>query len=134
MESNTLQDRLHISRNSSDPTSTGQGLRDLERDPESPARGHHSVARESQRSTRPQSGHSALMRSISADEFYDLEPQNQRRSPARGPDAQNQNQHGHETDFEVTFDGLKDPFNPKCKSTARRWLICIIICTSSLCV
>lgn len=133
-----LQNRLHISRNSSDPTSTGQRLRDLERDPESPARGHHSVARESQRSTRPQSRHSAVARSISADEFYDLEPQNQRRSPARGPDAQNQNQnqnqHGHETNFEVTFDGLKDPFNPKSKSTARRWLICIIICTSSLCV
>jgi len=129
-----LQDRLHNSRNRSDLTSIGQGLKDWDRDSDSPARDDGSVARESQRSTRPQTGQSEITRSIAADEFYDLEPQNQRRSPARGPDAQNQNQHGHETNFEVTFDGLKDPFNPKNKSAARRWLICIIICTSSLCV
>ncbi|KAH7397955.1 major facilitator superfamily domain-containing protein [Cadophora sp. MPI-SDFR-AT-0126] len=48
--------------------------------------------------------------------------------------SQEQSHREQETSFEVTFDGLTDPYNPKSKSTATRWLICIIICTSSLCV
>ncbi|PVH84279.1 MFS general substrate transporter [Cadophora sp. DSE1049] len=109
-------------------------MRDSDRRSEVSARNDGSAASEFQRSTRPQTVQSETTRSVAADEFYDLEHQTSRRIPARRPDIQDQNHREQETSFEVTFDGLSDPFNPKSKSTARRWLICIIICTSSLCV
>lgn len=37
-------------------------------------------------------------------------------------------------EWEVTFDGDADPYNPKNRPTARKWLIVIIISASSLCV
>lgn len=37
-------------------------------------------------------------------------------------------------EFEVTFDGNNDPMNPKCMSTARKWLVVSLLSTSSTCV
>jgi len=38
------------------------------------------------------------------------------------------------TEFEVTFDGDSDPYNPKNRSTARKWVIVLIGSACSLCV
>lgn len=37
-------------------------------------------------------------------------------------------------DWIVKFDGKDDPFDPKSMSTARKWLITMVVATSSLCV
>ena len=47
-------------------------------------------------------------------------------APAEQPDTR--------TQFEVTWDGEKDPMNPTNMSKARKWLIVTILATSSTCV
>lgn len=56
-----------------------------------------------------------------------------------GDDGIDKREEGEEVDagpdeFEVTFDGEQDPFNPKNRPTLRKWLIVIIVASSSLCV
>ena len=48
----------------------------------------------------------------------------------------NEEENGQEAgkEFEVTFDGDSDPYNPKNRPTGRKWLIVIIVSASSLCV
>jgi hypothetical protein len=38
------------------------------------------------------------------------------------------------TSFEVSWDGEKDPMNPRNMSVFHKWVIVTIVCTSSLCV
>lgn len=44
--------------------------------------------------------------------------------------AQNQG----EKEFEVKFEGDNDPYNPKCRGYWHKWLIVLIIASSSTCV
>ena len=37
-------------------------------------------------------------------------------------------------EFEVQFDGDADPMNPKNRTSMRKWLICILVSASALCV
>lgn len=46
------------------------------------------------------------------------------------PGLQGQTEH----DFEVSWNGDQDPMNPKCMSKPRKWLIVLILSTSSTCV
>ena len=39
-----------------------------------------------------------------------------------------------EKNFEVAWDGDDDPMNPRSMRTSRKWLIVLIVSTSSLCV
>lgn len=39
-----------------------------------------------------------------------------------------------EKQFEVTFDGDKDPLNPKNKSKLQKWIITLIVSSCSFCV
>lgn len=36
--------------------------------------------------------------------------------------------------YEVAFDGDQDPMSPRSMSAVRKWMIVIIVCTSTLCV
>ena len=50
------------------------------------------------------------------------------------PERSNDKEKREDEDFEVKFDGEADPWNPKNRSTLRKWFVVFIIASSSLCV
>lgn len=52
----------------------------------------------------------------------------------RADDDANGAQQNPEKEFEVSFDGDADPYNPKNRPYLRKWLIVVIVSSSSLCV
>ena len=66
--------------------------------------------------------------------------QSQRRQPDDDEEhnkevaAADSDEQGAAKDFEVKFDGDSDPMSPRNRSTARKWLIVVILAASSLCV
>jgi len=67
-----------------------------------------------------------------ADGYTHFDQDEERQQPSEklqeGPDAYS------DKEYEVTWDGDDDPMNPRSRRKARKWMICLILSASSLCV
>lgn len=59
---------------------------------------------------------------------------NDAKDEEKQPAGEDGSQENPDKQFEVTFDGDADPYNPKNRPYFRKWLIVVIVSASSLCV
>lgn len=84
------------------------------------------------RNTRSRSSARSTKSYIShTDGYSHFNDSNEEEKQRAGASASQEN---HEKQFEVTFDGDADPYNPKNRPYLRKWLIVVIVSASSLCV